>query len=94
MACGACAKKAAARAAAANQQVALPATITPVQPIVNAEPRPEIDSNPLIQKRYIGPQQRLESANQMLTYGVRNPGEVLLIFQADYEAHPEWWADV
>ncbi len=93
MACGACAKKAAARQAAANQQMALPATIT----LVGNEPRPEAiqtDNASLVRKRYIGPKQKLESFNGQLSYGIRNPGEVLLIFAEDYEAHREWWEDV
>ena len=89
MACGACAKKAAARQAAANQQVALPASIIPVP----SRPEPIQEPDGLVRKRYIGPKQRIESYNSQFSYGVRNPGEVLLIFTQDAELHPEWWED-
>ena len=91
MACGACAKKAAARQAAANKQVALPAAVTPVNP----RPEPVVTSSGgFVSKRYVGPRQRVPSVLNNMSYGVRNPGEVLLIYEQDFVAHPEWWENV
>ncbi len=97
MACGACAKKAAAKMAA-TQLTALPASITPVVPRDDSNDgsvvAPTLPSSNFVKKRYIGPSQRLVSMQQNLSYGLRNTGEVLVILELDYQAKPELWEDV
>ena len=90
MACGACAKKAAARMAA-QQMEALPAS-TPAA--VTVEPVVIQPLGNFVKKRYIGPSQRLTSVQPNLSYGMRNTGEVLVILEVDYQANLDWWEDV
>jgi len=92
MACGACAKKRAAAMAQMTQQV-LPLATNQENPD-NPGPNPDVAVRGFTKKRYIGPRQRLQSVQESLSYGLRNPGEVLVILQIDAEAHPEWWEDV
>lgn len=92
MACGACAKKAAAkRMGNGEQPIPLPAAVTPTPPVA---PRPVDTVSQFVTKRYIGPKQKVPSVSDLLSYGTRSPGEILLILASDVEAHPEWWENV
>jgi len=92
MACGACARKAAARKASQGiQQVPLPASINQQPPVA---PRPDDDTSEYVTKRYIGPKQKVTSKSNLLSYGVRNYGEVLIILRSDAEDRPDLWEDV
>lgn len=78
MACGPCARKAAARKAAlARSQEA-------IQPLANG----------YVRKKYTGESANLLSVKDGMSYGYRNPGDILVILEEDYLANKEVWADV
>lgn len=83
MACGSCAK----RRQAAMQNMS-------VNQLQASEVQYNQPEHVFVRKRYIGERQRLSSVNESLSYGIRNPGEVLVILEDDFNAHPEWWQDV
>lgn len=77
MACGPCAKKAAARKAAlvSQQQKA-------IQPLAEG----------YVRKKYTGKPGNILSVRDG-SYGFRNTGDVIVILEEDYLANKEVWAD-
>ena len=77
MACGPCAKKAAARRAALLQRQEA------IQPLAEG----------YVRKKYTGESKNLMSVRDGMSYGFRNTGDVIVILEEDYLANKEVWAD-
>ncbi|TXI88543.1 MAG: hypothetical protein E6Q36_05305 [Chryseobacterium sp.] len=77
MACGPCAKKAAARKAALLKQQEM------IQPLASG----------YVRKKYTGEPTNLLSVKDGMSYGFRNTGDVLVILEEDYLANTKVWAD-